>query len=271
MRYGKSLLAAVLLAMVGTIALTGCGETGGSNPTASSPATPASGAKEKLVMLTSPDYKPYEFFDPANREKIIGFDVDIANYIGKELGFEVEVKGTDFNGLVPALQASRADFVMAGMTPTPERQKNVDFSEIYYEAKNTVFAKKGSKLITEDGLIGKKVGVQLGSTQEGYVKDLKDKEKKNVQIVSLNAIPQIIQELKSGRIDAAIVESTVAEGYTVSNPDLEFHILPNKGLAGSAIAFPKGSKRVADFNKVLQKMKDNGEMKRLVQKWFEPQ
>lgn len=271
MRYGKSLLTAVLLAALGTIALAGCGQTGDGNPTASSTATPGSGAKEKLVMLTSPDYKPYEFPDPANRENIIGFDVDIANYIAKELGFELEVKGTDFNGLVPALQANRADFVMAGMTPTPERQKNVDFSDIYYEAQNTIFAKKGSNLTQEDSLIGKKVGVQLGSIQEGYLKDLKEKQKKNVQVVSLNAIPQMIQELKSGRIDAAIVESTVAEGYTVSNADLEFNIIPNKSPAGSAIAFPKNSKRVADFNKVLQKMKDNGELKRLVQKWFERQ
>ncbi len=77
------------------------------------------GNQEKLTMVTSADYPPYEFRDTATgKNDIIGFDVDIANRIAKELGFKLEIKDTDFNGLIPALQAGRADFVMAGMTAT---------------------------------------------------------------------------------------------------------------------------------------------------------
>ena len=98
-------------------------------------------------MATSADYPPYEFVDSSSgSQEIVGFDVDIAKYITEKLGAELKIDNVDFNGLIPALQSKRADFVMAGMTPTPERKQNVDFSEIYYDAKNTIVAKKGSNL-----------------------------------------------------------------------------------------------------------------------------
>ncbi|OUL37012.1 hypothetical protein BV372_05185, partial [Nostoc sp. T09] len=85
--------------------------------------------KDTLTMITSPDYPPYEFYDTQGGERqIVGFDIDIAKNLAQKLGFKLQVMESDFNGLIPALQANRADFVMAGMTPTPERQKNVDFS-----------------------------------------------------------------------------------------------------------------------------------------------
>ena len=103
----------------------------------------AADAGRKLVMVTSADYPPYEFRNTAiGNNEIIGFDVDIAKYITKELSYQLEIRDTDFNGIIPALQSKRADFAMAGMTPTAERKKNVDFSNIYYEAKNTIVAKK---------------------------------------------------------------------------------------------------------------------------------
>ncbi len=224
--------------------------------------------KKTLVMITSPDYPPYEYYDTAGGgRKIVGFDIDIAHYIAKELGFELKIQESDFNGLIPALQAKRADFVMAGMTPTEERQKNVDFSTIYYDAKDTIVAPKGSNLTRPEALAGKRVGVQLGSIQEGNAKKMAEKVK-GIQLKQLNKIPEIIQELKSKRIDAAIIEDTVAKGFTQANPELEFHLVASEGPSGSAIAFPKGSDRVAAFNQVLERMKQNGELKRLAEKWF---
>ncbi|MDX2272622.1 MAG: transporter substrate-binding domain-containing protein [Cyanobacteriota bacterium] len=230
---------------------------------------PAQAQEKKLVMGTSPDYPPYEFYDTSGgQEKIVGFDVDIANYIGEKLGYEIEISGMDFNGLIPALQAKRVDFVMAGMTPTEERKQNVDFSDIYFEAKNTIVAKKGSNFKTAADLSGKKVGVQLGTIQEGDAKDIAEKDT-TVQVVSLNKVGEIVQEIKAGRIDAAIIEDTVAAGFTTSNPDLEFNVIPSEGPSGSAVAFPKGSDAlVAEFNKVLAEMKESGELEKLVLKWF---
>lgn len=222
--------------------------------------------QKTLTMVTSPDYPPYESYKPGTRD-IVGFDIDIANYITKELGYELKINESDFNGLVPALQAKRADFVMAGMTPTTERKQNVDFSDLYYQAKDTIVAPKGSNLKNAQSLAGKTVGVQLGSIQEGNAKKIAQRVK-GITIKQLNRVPDLVQEVKAKRIDAAIIENTVATGFTASNPDLEFNVLPVEGESGSAIAFPKGSPLVAQFNPVLQKMKSTGELDRLAKKWF---
>ncbi|MXQ55911.1 transporter substrate-binding domain-containing protein [Shimazuella alba] len=224
-----------------------------------------SSSKDRLIMVTSADYKPYEFHDTSSGEdKIVGFDIELAQLIAKELNIKIEVKDMDFNGLIPALQSKRADLIMSGMTPTPERQKSVDFSDIYYESKNTIIFKKNNSLTTSDSLAGKKVGVQLGSIQEKEAKKMK-----GVQVVSINKVPEIIQELKAGRIDAAIIENTISEGYTTNNPELAFTELKNSEPTGSAIAFPKGSPYVKDFNRVIKKLKDSGKMDELVKKWFQ--
>jgi His/Glu/Gln/Arg/opine family amino acid ABC transporter permease subunit len=223
--------------------------------------------KDELVMITSPDYPPYEFYDTQGGDrKIVGFDIDIANILAKELGFKLKIQESDFNGLIPALQAGRADFVMAGMTPTPERKQNLDFSTIYYEAKDTIVALKGSKLMKPEDLKGKTVGVQLGTIQEQNAKKIS--EKNPMQLKQLNKVPDIIQEIKAKRIDAAIVEDTVAKGFIQSNSELEFNAIASEEQSGSAIAFPKGSKLVAQFNPVLAKLKDSGELETLAKQWF---
>ena len=233
------------------------------------PTIASSVGKETLTMITSPDYPPYEFYETKGGErKIVGFDIDIANYLQKELGFKLNITQSDFNGLIPALQANRADFVMAGMTPTPERRKSVDFSIIYYEARDTIVASKSSNLTKPEDLSGKTVGVQLGTIQEQNAKQISQKVA-NIKLKQLNKVPEIIQEIKAGRIDAAIVEDAVALGFVKANPDLEFNVIPSlEDATGSAIAFPKGSQLVEPFNNVLRKMKNNGELERLSKKWF---
>lgn len=262
MKRRKFVLTALVTTALATTLTTAC--TGSSTDETASDATGGSEAKKTLVMATSADYPPYEFIKTSSgSEEIVGFDVEIAKYITDQLGYELQINNVDFNGLIPALQAGRADFVMAGMTPTEERKQNVDFSTVYYEAKNTIMAKQGSGLTDAASLNGKRVGVQLGSIQEGEAKEIE-----GVEVVPLNRINEIIQELKAGRIDAAIVEDTVAKGYADNNPDLEFNTIPTEGPSGSAIAFPKGSELTAEFDPVLQEMIDSGEMEKLVNKWF---
>ncbi len=260
MRRRNAFLAIACLTSITVSSLSGCGQT--------STTTTAPEGVKVLTMITSPDYPPYQFYDTSSGSKeIVGFDVDIAKYIAKELNFELKINETNFDGLIPAIQAKKADFVMAGMTPTPERAKSVDFSIVYYDAKDTIVALQGKNLTKAEQLSGLKVGVQLGSIQEGNLKEIA-KKVKDIQIVSLNKIPEIIQEVKSKRIDAAIIEDTVAAGFKANNADIEFNALPSEGPSGAAIAFPQGSANVEDFNKVLKQMKESGEVDRLATKWF---
>jgi len=249
-------LTACLTALLAIGLVTAC------NPGGSSGGSSSGG--KTLTMATSADYPPYEFVDSSSgNQQVIGFDVDIAKHITEKLGYELKIDNVDFNGLIPALQSKRADFVMAGMTPTAERKKSVDFSASYYDAKNTIVAKKGSNLTTAESLSGKTVGVQLGSIQEKAAKDIK-----GIQVKQLNRISEMVQELKAGRVNALIMEDTVAKGFIASNPDLEFNTIPSQGESGSAIAFPKDSELIAKFDPILAEMKSSGKLEELITKWF---
>jgi polar amino acid transport system substrate-binding protein len=222
------------------------------------------GEGKTLIMGTSPDYAPYEDIDAKNGGEIVGLDIDIAKAIAAKLGYKLKIEPMDFNGLIAALQTGRVDFVMSAMSVTEERKKNVDFSNSYYAARNTIVSKKSSPYHSLEELEGKKVGVQLGSTQEAVVAGLKKAE-----IKKLNRVPDLIQEIKSNRIDAAIIEDAIALDYTENNPDLSFTMLPSqKGDEGYAIAFPKGSPLTASFNQALAELDASGEKQAIIEKWF---
>jgi polar amino acid transport system substrate-binding protein len=218
--------------------------------------------QQKLTMVTSSEYPPYQYRDLlSGKDEIIGFNVDVAKYITQQLGYDLEVIDTE--AIIAALQSRRADFSVAGMVPTEERKKYVDFSEVYFEAKNTIVSRKGSNLKTPTDLVGKKVGAPLGTIQEKQARQFQ-----GIVLELRNKTVEIIEEIKSNHIDAGIVEEPVAQGYIANNLNLEYHVIPNALKLGYAIAFPKGSNLVGGFNQVLKQMKDNGEIERLEKKWF---
>lgn len=237
----------------------------------------------QLTMATSPDYPPYEFYEVSGgseeegtqsegsateeSDTIVGFDIDIATYIADELGYELTVRGMNFSDLMPTLQAGRVDFVMAGMTPTGKRKQNADFSMIYFAARNTLVSKSDVNLSATTELAGKRVGVQLGSIQESAANELREAEA-SLEVVPSTTTGEMIQALRAGRVDAAILEDTVAQKLVEVNPDLTFNIIPDDGPSGAAMAFPKDSELVEEFDRVLADMQSNGEMERLVLKWF---
>lgn len=221
---------------------------------------------ETLVMGTSADYPPYEFIDTSGgEEEIVGFDIDIARAIASELGVKLAVENRDFDDLLPALQQGEVDFVMAGMSPNEERRQLVDFTDIYYKAESIILTRRGKSIDnpTED-LAGQKVGVQAGSIQA----DAAAEQLSEAELVEMEAIGELVQAVKSGDLDAAIVESTVAESYAAANPDLNFDTPFDAGTEGSAIALPKDSDDLERFNEILKQLQDSEEIKRLIQKWF---
>lgn len=223
-------------------------------------------SKKVLKMATSADYPPFEYIDTAKGSDIIGFDIDLVNALAEKTGYEVEVQDMDFNSLIPALQAKQIDLVLAGMTPTPERAENVDFTDIYYTANHMIVSLKDNEVKSVEELDGKTVGVQLGSIQEEKAAEIA--EQVSLKVENRNKISELIQELKSGRIDAAIIEDTVAAGYFEKDDQLAGFTLESSEEAGSAIAFQKGSEYTEEFNKALNEMKENGELDELIIKWF---
>jgi arginine/lysine/histidine transporter system substrate-binding protein len=258
-----SLVSVFAVSAVLAASLVGCGA-GNSTASSNSNGAGSNAPEPTLSMSTSADYKPYEFHDTSTgKDTITGFDIDVANAIAQKLHFQIKISDMDFDGLIGALQAGRADFVIAGMTPTDKRKQSVDFSDIYYQATNVILTKKGTNISSLTDLKGKKVAAQLGSIQETAAKTIP-----NVKLDSLNTIPTVVQEVTSNRADAAVIEDTVAAGYVKNNPDLQINQISGMTANGSAIAFPKGSKWVSQFNQAIGQMKSDGELQKLADKWF---
>jgi arginine/lysine/histidine transporter system substrate-binding protein len=219
-----------------------------------------------LKMGTSADYAPFEYIDTAKGEEPTGIDIELAKTITEKLGYELEIQDMDFGGLISSLQNGQVDFVASAMSATEERKKSVDFSDIYYTSKHIVVSKKGSGLQAVEDLNGKTVGTQLGSIQETKAKEIA--KTIDLKVDSRNRIPELIQEIKAGRMDAAIIEDTVAAGYLAENPDVEGFTIEDAD-GGYALAFPKGSELTKEFNKELKALSDSGELDKIIKKYFD--
>lgn len=219
----------------------------------------------KLVVGTSADYPPYEFHKEVNKkDEIVGFDIEIAKAIAKDLGVPLEIKDMKFDGLLAAMEAGNVDFVISGMTPTPERQKSVDFTKVYYNAvqKVVVRAEDKDKYKTLDDLKGKKVGAQKGATQETIVRE----QMPNSEVKALPKISDLMLDLKNKKSDALVVELPVATAYLSKNPDLVLtDIKIENPDSGSAIAVKKGSPELVEaMNKTLDKLISDKTVDKLV-------
>lgn len=225
----------------------------------------AQDAQKPLIVITSPDSPPFEFKDTARGgDQVIGFDMDVAHKLGEYLGRPVKIVEADFSGLIPSLHSGRADMAIAYLSATDERRKSVDFSEPYYATKLALLVPQDSPLTTEKDLEGKRLGAQLGSTNETLAHQWA-KKFPGLSVASLNKVGDLIQELKSGRLEAVIVEDIVAKKIVTSNPGLKAVSLEVTGNPLS-IAFPKGSPLVAPTNEALKKMK--GDIQEFTSKWL---
>ncbi|WP_339848202.1 transporter substrate-binding domain-containing protein [Paenibacillus sp. FSL W7-1088] len=262
----RVLLPMMLLLMV--VIMSACGQeqtTGaGSEP---SPSSESGSAEKKVIVLgTSADYAPYEFHKSINgKDTIVGFDIEIAKVIAADMGAELKIEDMDFDGLLMALSTDKVDFVISGLTPTVERKKNVDFTDIYYYAEQAVLvrADEGDSITSLDDLSGKQVGVQKSSIQEGIAQDIQ-----GAKLTSLAKIPELILELQTGRVDALILEKPVAQQYVKNQEGLvvaNVKIEQAEDEGGSAIAVKKGNKELVDqINSTLEKLKTDGDIERFV-------
>ncbi|MFA5524004.1 MAG: ABC transporter substrate-binding protein [Tissierellales bacterium] len=234
----KKIIAVSLVLSATTFLFTGCGS-----------------KTDKIVVGTSADYPPYEFHMEINgKDAIVGFDIDIAKEIAKDLGLELEIKDMEFGGLLADLKTDKVDFVLAGMTPDGERAKEVDFSTIYYNAEHglVINKKDADKYNTISDLKGKVIGVQKGSIQE----DIAVEQIESAQIKALGKVSNLMLELKTSKIDAVVVEQPVANAYVKNNDALHMTDITFKDEeGGSAVAVKKGNKELLEsINKTIDRL-----------------
>ncbi|WP_374123855.1 basic amino acid ABC transporter substrate-binding protein [Leptotrichia hongkongensis] len=216
--------------------------------------------EKKLRVGLNAVFAPFEYVENG---QVTGFDVDLINEIGKNLGYKVEIIDQSFDGLIPALKAGKIDIIVSGMSSTEERKKSVDFTDDYFVSKETYIRKKGNAAVTPATLSGKKIGVQLGTIQE-----IEAKEINGATVVPNESTVNTILDLKAGKIDVIILEKAVAQEYMKKNPEMEiFDEKPAK--IGMAMALNKGKNQelIKQINDELKKMKENGKYNELIKKY----
>lgn len=223
--------------------------------------TDNSGGK-KLVLGTSADFAPYEFHKVINgKDEIVGFDIEIAKEIAADLGAELVIEDMGFDGLLPALQSGRVDLVISGMTPTDERKKSIDFSDTYYKSKQVIMIRTEdtNKYQTMADLQNEKIGVQKGSIQETIGQGIS-----GAKLTALDKISDIVLQLQTKRVNAAIVEDTVAAGYLDDVIGLA-PIVVDEEQVEAAIGIRKGNTELLNaVNSTLERLKSENRIEEMV-------
>ena len=261
----KKLFTLTATALLTLSLLTGCGGNTAPTPTP----TPDGGNEDglttvtpgKLTVATSPDYAPYEFYalDEGGNPTLAGFDMALAQYIADELELELEVVPMSFNGILGEMAAGTADLAIAGLSPDPDREEAMDFSDVYYEGKQgflTLESKLdqfGSLADTNDPAFS--IGVQTGAIQA----ELAQQFSPDADIVSLTKVTDIIAELVLEKLDGAYVEYDVAEAYKANYPQLAILCEVPYEAEGNIIGVQKGNAALLEgVNQALNKCVSEG-------------
>jgi polar amino acid transport system substrate-binding protein len=216
---------------------------------------------EFIRFGTSPDQPPFEF---EKNGELLGFDIDLARLIAKELGREAEFHSMSFGNILGSLQMGHIDAGISGFGITEERKKQFDFSAPYYAAGIAAVFIKTNEIKSSCDLNSKRVGAQLGSIAESWTKEIL----KDFDLVSMDTNNQLVEAMKVGHADAVIMDSVVAEIFVKENPTLGFVNLTGEDSDGLGIAIKKDSPLTSKINLALKALEKKGEITKLKNKWL---
>ena len=218
---------------------------------------------QEITFGMEPSYPPFETTN--EKGEIIGFDVDVANAICKEIQATCHFKSQSFDALIPSLKAKRFDAAISAMDITEARAKQVSFSNAYYDSTASYVALKGKA----DLASAKTIGVQNGTTFQQYTAA----ETKQYNAKSYASLQDAILDLKNGRIDIIFGDTAVLSDMISKEPEIQFvgEKVTNKKYFGNGlgIAVNKSSKELLEsLNKGLETVKANGEYQKIYDKWM---
>lgn len=231
-------------------------------PTASDPSL--SELQKRGIMVVGSDipYGAMEFFDESG--KPAGVDVDIANEIAKEIGVTLDYRKFAWDNLFPAVKSGTIDLGMSAITITPDRQKEMLFSAPYLNAGQSIVAKFYANINSVNDIVGKKIGVQTGTTGYDYVKN-KGLEKSASTFVDP---AEAADALGAKKIELLIVDYVAAAEIVKKDPTLkivgepiteEFYGIATK-LGNDAL--------INEINRILREMKRDGRLAQIREKWL---
>lgn len=224
---------------------------------------------EKIRFSTSATNPPFESFDDHNQ--LSGFDIDLAKALCKRMQAECTFTNQAFDSLIPALKFRKSDAVISSLDITPERSKQVTFSDPYYENSASVVAKKGL-YSTFDDFRGKRIGVENGSTHQKFLQD----KHPEIKTVAYDSYLSAFTDLKNGRTEGVFGDTAAVHEYLKTNPQLGTAIRKVTDTdyfeTGLGIAVNRDNPAlILKINKALQEIKHDGTYNKIIDKWVPEQ
>ena len=217
------------------------------------------GEKKVLTMATNAEFKPFEYLEG---EEIVGADIDMAKAIAEYLGYELEITNIDFDAALTGAATGKYDIAVAGITATDERRKNMNFSNDYFKASQSIIVAADSKIKGKDDLTGKIIACQEGTTGEQYLLD------NNYKIQSFKTAPEAVSALKAGKADAVIVDNAVAKALSAEQNGATVVLDEALTEEAYAIALKLGNDELTEeINKALEAIKADGTLAKIFEKY----
>lgn len=213
----------------------------------------------KFTFAASGEFKPFSYVEKDGN--MIGFDIDVAEAVAKELGLKPVQKKFKFGGIVEGVKSGRFDAAVASHTITEERLKAVNFSTPYYYSGPQIFVRPDSTFKTLDDLKGKEIAVSKGSTYAEIAAKITDK------IILLDSDVTALEALSKGKHDAVITDfvtgkEAIGAGMKIAGKEL-------LGRSEQAIAVSKkNEKLLKEINKALEKLRENGTLTEISKKYI---
>ena len=217
-------------------------------------------AGKTVKVGCSATFVPFESIEMAadGSKNYVGMNIDIVKAIVEKNGGSVEFVDMPFKSLMAAIQAGQIDFCSGGMAPTEEREKTLDFSEIFFYPRNAIVYRAEDDYPDLDSLQGKTVAYVFGTNYQQVAESIPD-----VNAVGIQGSPACIEEVKSKRADACIIDGAGASEFLKNNDTLKMSLL-DKTDDCFAIGFPKESPYYETFNNTLKEMMDDGELNKII-------
>ena len=213
-------------------------------------------------------FPPMGFREEGTNE-IVGFDIDLAKEAAKRMGVEVKFQPVVWDTVIEELNNGNIDVIWNGLTITPARQEQIAFTKPYISDRQIIVVQKGSAITNKAGLAGKKVGIQAASSAiEAVEKDAATFESLG-ELVQFDNNNDALLDLKSGRLDAVVVDEVVGRYYLAKHAEDYDVMEENFGSEDFGIGVRKTDKTFLDeLQKALDAMKADGTSAEISKKWF---
>jgi len=227
-----------------------------------------------IKVGTSADYPPFESVD-ANGNKV-GFDIDLMNEIAKRLGVKIEWVDMPFDSLIAAVQEGKIDAAISAFNYTEDRDKQIDFSEAYYTSEDSFMVTDSfsGQIANPEDVANFKVGVQTGTTQDGWLTDnlVTPGKLPEANLFRYDRVDQAALDLKSGRIDVLMSDYVPAQAIQKQQGGLKilYHGVLSSGPMN--IVLPEGDKELtAAVNDAIKNLQQEGFIDQLAMKHLSEQ